>query len=73
MILTKMIEIEMDPMIHMIQPEEIEKLADAMEQNQEIMVEIKKLVDKGGENLDVITEDTIRSLNNVKKAEQEIC
>ena len=59
-------------MKNQIQPEEIEKIADQMEQNYEIMKDIQELVHKGGENLDVITEETLQTLQKVKEAKEEI-
>lgn len=67
-ILTKMIEIEMDPMNLEMDPEQLEKMADQMEQNLEVMKEINELVQKGGKNLDIITEETIKSLEKIKEA-----
>ena len=69
-ILSKMIEIEMNPMELKIKPEEIERIADEMEKNHEIMTEIQNLIEKDGRNLDIITEETLKTLENVKNAEK---
>ena len=69
-ILSKMIEIEMNPVDLKIKPQEIEKIADEMEKNYEIMRDIQGLIEKDGRNLDVATENIINTLENVNKAEK---
>ena len=69
-ILSKMIEIEMNPVDLKIKPQEIEKIADEMEKNYEIMRDIQGLIEKDGRNLDVATKNIIDTLENVNKAEK---